>query len=373
MIYLDNAATTNKKPKSVYNAVEKSIKSFSANPGRGGYNLSLRAAEKIYKTREEIASFLKFPSAERVVFTLNATYALNMAIKGIIRERCHVVVSDVEHNSVIRPLYKLKDALGIDISFFNSSADSLEEEINSHIRPDTKAIISTLASNVTGKEIPLTILSRIAKNRNVKLIVDASQYIGHKEIDLNKTPCTALCAPAHKALFGIMGLGFAVFSENTDISTLVEGGSGSMSRNIYMPDTLPEHLEAGTLPTPAIAALHEGIKYIKRIGIKNIEIQSERLTKMCCDAILSVPGNVVYGKNLGIVTFNMKNLNSEILCQYLNDYGICVRGGLHCAPSVHKKLGTLKSGAVRVSMSHFSTENDIYRLYRALKRIEKNN
>jgi len=273
----------------------------------------------------------------------------------------------------MRPLYKLKETLGIDVSFFNSSADSLEEEITSHIRTDTKAIISTLASNVTGKEIPLAVLSRVARKRNVKLIVDASQYIGHKKIDLNKTPCTALCAPAHKALFGIMGLGFAVFSENTDISTLVEGGSGSLSRNIYMPDTLPDHLEAGTLPTPAIAALREGIKYINSIGIKNIETKSERLTKMCCDAILSVPGNVIYGKNLGIVTFNMTKLNSEILCQYLNDYGICVRGGLHCAPSVHNKLGTLKSGAVRVSMSHFSTEKEIYSLYRALRKIEKLN
>ena len=371
MIYLDNAATTNKKPKSVYKAVEKSLKKLSANAGRGAYDLSLSAAKKIYETREAIASFLNFPSPEQVVFTLNATHALNMAIKGMIREKCHVLLSDIEHNSVIRPIHRLKETNGIDFSFFNSSADDLDKEIESCIRTDTKAIISTLASNVTGKEIPLEVLSKIAQKRNLKLIVDASQYIGHKPIDLKKTPCSALCAPAHKALFGIMGLGFAVFSSEEEISTMVEGGSGNFSKDLNMPILLPERLEAGTLPVPAISALYEGIQYINSIGVGNIEKNEHILTNLCADAVLSVPGNIVYAKNMGIVTFNAKDIKSETLAERLNNFNICVRGGLHCAPSAHQKLGTLDFGAVRISISHFSTEHDIYALYYALKKISK--
>ena len=371
MIYLDNAATTNIKPPSVYKAVERSIKTLSANAGRGAYDLSFLCAKRIYETREAVASLLNFSSPERVVFTLNATYALNMAIKGLIRERCHVLLSDIEHNSTLRPIYKLKDEIGIEFSFFNSDAEDLFKEIERCVRPETKAIVSTLASNVSGKEISLEILSKIAAKRNLTLIVDASQYIGHKAIDLSKTPCTALCAPAHKALFGIMGLGFCVLSKNTDISTLVEGGSGNLSKTPYMPPALPERLEAGTLPLPAISALYEGIRYIERVGIDEIAEKSKKTTGLCCDAILSVPGNVVYGNNLGIVTFNMKGLDSETVCSRLNDYGICVRGGFHCAPTVHEKLGTYDFGAVRVSTSYFTKNSDVHALARALKKISK--
>ena len=372
MTYLDNAATTNKKPAAVYKAVNKALKDLSANPGRGAYNLSLCAAKKIYETREEISEFLNFDSPERVVFAMNATHALNLAIKGIIRDKCHVLLSDLEHNSVLRPIHALKESIGIEYSFFNSYSDDLEREINRNIRPDTKAIVSTLASNVTGKEISLETLSKIAREQNIKLIVDASQYIGHKKIDLKKTPCTALCAPAHKALFGIMGLGFAVFSEKIEILTIMEGGSGSTSKSLYMPPSLPERLEAGTMPLPAIAALSEGIKYIRKIGIPEIEKKSKKLTDLCSEAILSVPGNVIYGSNLGIVAFNMKNWSSEALCERLNNFDIYVRGGLHCAPIAHQALDTAERGIVRVSLSYFSEEREIYKLSKALKKISKN-
>ncbi len=370
MIYLDNAATTNKKPKSVYKAVSDSLKTFSANAGRGAHALSLRAAKTVYETREEICDFLDFSAPERVVFTLNATYALNMAIKGLIREKCHVIISDIEHNSVLRPIHKLQNTLGVNYSAFCSSATNIYKEIESCIRPDTKAIVSTLASNVTGKEIPIDVLSEIAEKRGLKLIVDASQYIGHKKINLRETPCSALCAPAHKGLFGIMGLGFTVFGES-EVDTLLEGGSGNLSKSPDMPNLLPERLEAGTLPTPAISALKEGIGYIKTVGFSEIESKSNRLTELCAEMILSVPGSVIYGKNLGIVTFNLNGFNSEEVCESLDEYGICVRGGLHCSPLAHKALGTTEYGAVRVSMSHFTKERELYALYRALKRINR--
>ncbi len=370
MVYLDNAATTLKKPKTVYEAVDKCIKKLSVNAGRGGYKLSFDAAEKIYETREEIASFLNFSSPENIVFTLNATHAINLAIKGIIKEKCHVIISDVEHNSVIRPIQKLHDEIGVEYSVFNTDTEKLKEEIESHIKTDTKAIISTLASNVTGKEVPLKILSDVARERNLLLIVDASQFIGHKRIDLQKTPCDVLCAPAHKALFGIMGLGFAVFSPKIEIDTLMEGGSGSFSKSLYMPTYLPERLEAGTLPLPAITALYEGIKYIKDVGIDNVEKRLCELTEFCAESILSVNNSVIYGKNLGIICFNCGDIKSEDMCARLNNYDICVRGGLHCAPSVHKKLSTYEFGAVRVSLSYFTKKQDIYSLYRALKKSQ---
>ena len=369
MIYLDNAATTFKKPSAVYSAVKKSVKDYSVNVGRGAYDRSIAAAEKIYETRCEVASLLNFDSPEKVIFTLNATYALNLAIKGLIYEKCHVIISDIEHNSVIRPIESLKERLKVEYSVFNSDAESIEAEIESHVRRDTRAIVSTLASNVTGKEIPLSALSKIAVKHNLKLIVDASQYIGHKKIDLKETPCTVLCAPAHKALFGIMGLGFALFSSDDDINTLIEGGSGSGSKSYKMPKFLPERLEAGTLPLHAIVALNEGIKFINSVGIDTLERRINSLTERCCEAVLSVPGAVVYGKNLGIVSFNIKGLGSEFLSDKLNGYGICVRGGLECAPLAHEKLGTLEYGAVRVSSSYFTTEAELYKLSKALKMI----
>jgi len=371
MIYLDNAATTNKKPKTVYKAVNKSIKKLSANAGRGGYSLSIAAAEKIYETRCEIASFLNYNRPENIVFTLNATYALNLAIKGLIKERCHVILSDVEHNSVMRPIEMLSKDMGVEYTLFNSNAEFLKEEIESHICKETKAIISTLASNVTGREISFEILSEVAAENGLILIVDASQYIGHKEIDLSKTPCDALCAPSHKALMGIMGSGFVVFSSDKRIETIIEGGSGSFSKSKYMPSELPERFEAGTLPLPAISGLCEGIKFIRKIGFDKIEKRAARLTNLCCELLLSVPGVIIYSKNLGIITFNVENYKSEHLSRLLAEVGIAVRGGFHCAPTAHHTMGTDRFGAVRVSISYFTRKKDILALYRAIKKISK--
>lgn len=370
MIYLDNAATTNKKPREVYRAVRSGVKKLSANAGRGGYPLSLCAAEKIYETRKAIASLLNYDHPEYVVFTMNATYALNMAIKGLIYEKCHVITSDVEHNSVMRPIYALNKKIGVKYSLFNSNADDLYEEICAHIRTDTRAIISTLASNVTGKEIPFEILSRVAKENGLKLIVDASQYIGHKEIDLSKTPCDALCAPGHKGLFGIMGLGFVVFSADM-VEPIVEGGSGSYSKSVSMPSALPERLEAGTLPLPAICGLYGGVRFISRIGFERIDKRTKMLTAYCCKLLLSLQGVILYSAKMGIVSFNMKNYKSEHLARLLSERNVAVRGGFHCSPSAHVSLGTEDSGVVRVSISYFTKKRDIRALYRALKKISK--
>ena len=213
MIYLDNAATSFPKPRSDIKSVSDCIKKYCGNPSRSSHELSIRAGEAIFDTREKICGLLGVKDVERVVFTLNTTYALNIAIKTTITEKCHVIISDLEHNSVLRPIERLVKDLGVEYSVFNSDAADLENEIATHVRDDTRALISTLCSNVTGREIPLSVLSRVRDKHRIALIVDAAQAAGHTDINLTKTPCDVLCAPGHKALFGIQGCGFAIFCD----------------------------------------------------------------------------------------------------------------------------------------------------------------
>ena len=371
MIYFDNAATTFIKPKSVYSAIEKCIKEYCGNPGRSSHKLALKAAEAIYDTREEIASFFDYRYPERVVFTHNATYALNMAMKNLICEKCHVIISDLEHNSVLRPLNKLKEELQVDYSVFKSGAKDVFAEIESHISDNTKFIISTAASNVTGRRISLSVLSAIKQKYNIRLIIDASQLAGHSLIKLSETPCDAFIAPGHKGLFGIQGAGFIIFQGETTCKTLIEGGSGVESRNPYMPENLPEMLEAGTLSTPAIISLLYGIKYLSRVGVETIEDKLNNLTSMLTERLESINGITVYGGAGGVISFNLKGINSEQLAYLLDKKDIAVRAGLHCAPLAHNTIGTLECGTVRASLSFFNTKREIDRFYKAICDIKR--
>lgn len=370
MIYLDNAATTFPKPESVIRRTEECIRKYCANSGRSAHSLAIKTDEEIFYTREAIANFLSFESPERVCFSTNATYALNIAIKSFISERRHILVSDIEHNSILRPLNSLREKIGIDYSSFNTDGN-IEENLTNAIRPDTYAIITTLTSNVTGKEIPLEILSRVSKKYGLKLIVDASQIIGHKEINLTKTPCDVLCAPGHKALFGIQGVGFAVFVTPPPYNTLIEGGSGNESQNPFMPKALPERFEAGTLPAPSIVSLGAGIDFINEFGIASVEKRINRLTEFFAHHIEKHKSIRIYAKENGIISFDVNGASSHLIAKLLNDKGICVRSGLHCAPSAHAKLGTQKNGLVRVSLSIFNTESEANALSLSLDEILK--
>lgn len=370
MTYLDNAATTFPKPESVVRKTEECITKYCANSGRSAHSLAIKTDEEIFYTREAIASFLSFPKPERVCFTTNATYALNIAVKSFITRKCHVIISDIEHNSILRPLRSLKEKIGIEYSTFSTDGN-IEDNIKSKIRSDTYAIITTLCSNVTGKQIPLKILSRVAKNHQLKLIVDASQLIGHKKIDISKTPCDVLCAPGHKGLFGIQGVGFAVFVTAPPYKTIIEGGSGNNSHSPYMPKALPERFEAGTLPAPSIVSLGAGIDFINEFGISEIEKRMNFLTDLFANTIEKHKSIDVYAKENGIISFGIKNVSSHSLARMLSDKGICTRSGLHCAPSAHIKLGTEKNGLVRVSLSIFNDENDAKALSLALDEILK--
>ena len=364
MIYLDNAATSFPKPKCVIDAANDCISNWCANSGRSSHKNALVTNEKIFSAREIVSDFLSISAPEKIVFTLNATYALNIAIKTLIPEGKHVIISDVEHNSVLRPIEMMKKTANCEYSVFKSG-EGFERSINALIRKNTAAIVSTLQSNVTGEIISYKTLYEIADKYGLILILDASQLIGHKRIDLSDCPPDAICAPAHKGLLGIQGLGFAAFCKETPKKSFIEGGSGNLSMLTAMPDMLPEHFEAGTLPAPAIAALEAGIGYINGIGIDNIEKKIDRLTAYFYEGLSEIKGFEIFGRSHGIVSFRHK---SRVIDNLLNENNIATRGGLHCAPMAHKKLGTVNSGLTRVSFSYFNTEGEIDFLLELLKK-----
>lgn len=368
MIYFDNAATSFPKPECVKRELLKCIKRYCGNPGRSSHKLSVRAAEEIYCVREKIASLIGVDSHEGIVFTHNATHALNLAIKSFVTTNCHVLTSEFEHNSVIRPLEKLKETLGISYSSFSSEGD-IKQNIEAVRRDNTAGIICSIASNVTGDSLPLKELSDYCRDKGLFLIIDASQAIGHVDLNLSNTPCDAFCAPGHKALFGIQGCGFAYFSETSRRETLIEGGSGSDSASPYMPRLLPEGYEAGTPATPAIVTLGAGVDYIREIGIPKINEKLSIMTDKANEILLEFNSAKVYKRGIGLISFNLGGLPSSYVASVLDEHGICVRGGLHCAPSIHRKLGTLSQGAVRLSFSYFNTIKELDKLYKALKAI----
>ncbi len=369
MIYFDNAATTFPKPRYVYRELQKCVTQYCGNPGRSAHRLAIKSAEKVYETRERISALTHFSTPENIVFTQNATHALNLAIKSQIREKCHVIVSDLEHNSVLRPLYKLSRDIGIEISVYDSDLP-LESAITPLIRPDTKAIITTIASNVTGKVISPFEIYMLAKQNNLYSIIDASQYIGHLPLNLEDTPFDVICAPGHKGLFGIQGSGFAIFKSTNDINTIIEGGSGSNSLDEDMPTQLPERLEAGTLNTPSIVSLNAGISFIEAYGEEEIQNKINVLTARLSQ-VLHESDVIVHGCENGIASFNIPGISAAKIARLLADKNIATRSGLHCAPLVHSKIDCCDHGTVRASLSIFNSFKEIDELYLALKEISK--
>ena len=368
MIYLDNAATSFPKPKSVVKEVHNCITRYCGNPGRSSHKLALAAADKIFETRVLISEFLGWKRCENVIFSQNATHALNLVIKGLITNKCHCIISDLEHNSVIRPLSKVINEYGGEYSVFDTDIP-IAKAVEPLIRKDTEVIISTLCSNVTGKIIDLHELSRIATKHNLKLIIDASQYLGHRKIDLSNVYFTALCSAGHKSLFGIQGSAFALINDCKLFDTLIEGGSGVDSFSTVMPILLPERYEPGTLSTPAIASLGAGISFINDVGITEIENKLNHMTAIVKDELSQIPNLTLYGAECGIISFNVGECNSSHISSMLDSYGIATRSGFHCAPLIHKKLGTADRGAVRASLSYFNTESQIHSFCKTVKAI----
>ena len=362
MIYLDNAATTYPKPRAVKRAVADCIERIGGNPGRGAHALSLLAAETVYDARCEVAGFLGIPNPSSIVFTPNATLALNLAIYTRVRRGDHILISDLEHNAVLRPVARLQKEGIASYSIFSGEGDVLKNLRESETK-STTILVCNPVSNVTGDLLPIKEIAAYSRTRGYYLIVDGSQWIGHGTPDREVINLAdAIAVPGHKALYGIMGSGFLYLKNARDLSPFLCGGSGSESANPKMPSLLPDRYEAGTLSTPAIASLAAGIKFLRERDPDLIAERERLLVRYARDRLSDIPGVTVYGNEnaaSSVLSFREDNVSPEETARRLDAEGIAVRAGLHCAPLIHRRLGTFPEGTVRVSFGAFNTANDV--------------
>lgn len=372
MIYLDSAATTFIKPAGVANAVKRAMKTM-ASPGRGGYQAAMLAADTAYKCREKAAELFSVGNPENIVFTSNATHALNIAIKTLAGKGDRVVVSGYEHNSVIRPL----TAIGAEIVV--ASSEIFEPEMAVHafenkLDADTKLVVCNHVSNAFGYVLPLERICGICKNRGIPIIVDASQSAGVMNIDADKLGADFIAMPGHKGLYGPQGTGLLICYRMP--RTLIEGGTGSNSIDRGMPEFLPDISEAGTHNMPGIAGLRAGIEYVLERGTDRIMSHEKELARQAIDKMITMPGMRIFRCahlhcQIGVVSFNISGTDCEAVCAALGGKGVAVRGGLHCAPVAHESAGTLETGTVRVSFSDFNTKRDVNKFINILESISK--
>ncbi len=376
--YLDNAATTFPKPNAVYDEVYRCMTRYCGNPGRGSHSLSLDAARKIFECRTLLADMFDVSDESRIIFTQNTTYALNSVIKGLLKPGDHVIISDIEHNAVLRPVWKLADEGIIEYDVFSSMISASHRsptlicaKIASLIRPNTKMVICTHASNICSYLLPIREIGEFCSRHGLLFVVDGAQSAGHYPISVDSIGISALCLPAHKGLYGPQGCGVIALGKNITLDTLVEGGNGVNSLDPYMPSISPERYEAGTLPTPAIAGLCEGLKWISATGTEAIIGHESALFSEARDKLCNIKGVSIYAPAYIGTTllFNMDGIPSEALAMRLDSYGICVRGGFHCSALAHKTLNTPEGGAVRISFGAFNQRKDIDILCKALSQI----
>jgi len=370
LIYFDNAATTYPKPSPVYQEVTRCLKEYCGNPGRSTHRLSIDAARKIYECRERISSLFGHPDPEDITFTYNASYALNIAIKSRIKKGDHVLISNIEHNSVLRPVHKLYTEGIITYDIYES--ENAPKSILSLIRPNTSMICVNHVSNICARTLPLKEIGDIAKTKKLKLICDASQSAGILDYDLSSSNVSALCAPGHKSLYGIQGVGFIINRDKHLGKTILEGGGGINSTDTEMPAFLPDRFETGTPNTPGIAALSAALKWLGEITPSEIKKHENALRTYLTEGLSVIKNSVIYGdvKESGTtLLFNISNKSANEVGEYLADNGICVRSGYHCSPLAHKALKTPPGGAVRVSFSYFNTKREIDRLLFILSKI----
>lgn len=367
MIYFDNAATTNVKPASVYFAVNNALKTLSANPGRSGHELSMKTSEMVFDTREKVASFFGADSYENIVFTQNCTMALNLVIKGLFKSGDHIMISDLEHNSVSRTAYDLSKK-GVTLSIFETDFDDdiTLENIRKLIKPETKGIICTHGSNVFGIKNPIRRIGELCHNNNIIFIVDAAQTAGIIDINMKRDNIDYLCIAPHKGLYAPMGTGILITDSKPD--PLVLGGTGSLSASLEQPNFLPDKYESGTINVSGIAGIKAGIDFVKRNQRKIFE-HEKMIIEFLYNELKKQNNITLYNKpDLPVLSFNIKGEGSTDVAQYLSDKHVCVRAGLHCAPLAHTKFGTQETGTVRVSPSVFNTFDEAKRFLLYVKR-----
>jgi len=379
VIYMDNAATTMRKPQEVIEAVVAAMNSMG-NAGRGAHAASLSASRTIYDTREALAKFFGAESPKQIVFTNNSTESLNIAIKGILNPGDHVITTALEHNSVLRPIYEMQEK-GVEVTIV--SADTMGNfsyrEMEDSITEKTKAIVCTHGSNLTGNYVDVAKVGEIAKKNNLLFIVDASQTAGVYPIDVQTMQIDILCFTGHKSLLGPQGTGGMYVREGIVLRPLKSGGSGVQTYSKKHPSDMPTALEAGTLNGHGIAGLGAAIAYLEKEGIDAIRERELSLMWKFYHGVKDVPGIKIYGdfeteKRCPIVTLNIGDYDSsEVSDELLMEYGISTRPGAHCAPLMHEALGTVAQGAVRFSFSHYNTEEEVEVAIAAIRELAEEN
>lgn len=375
MIYFDNAATTFPKPQSVMTAVSVAMKKYGGNPGRSGHKLSLETSEAVFRVREKAAQMFG-ADPENVIFALNCTHALNMAVKGVVKKGDHVIISSMEHNSVARPVHALSEkGISYSIAEISGSDDDIIKSFESKITRFTKAVICILGSNVTGRLLPFRRIGMLCRKNKLCFIADGAQVCGTVRVSLPDDGINILCMPGHKGLYGVTGTGMLISDGKYDITPIMEGGTGSTSLELAQPDFMPDRLECGTVNTVGIISLGAGMDFVRHLGCERL---FDHETALCRTFIEGVSENnkvIIYRDNspgisyLPIVLFNIRGLLPEETAEKLSDAGFALRGGLHCSGLAHKTIGTLPDGGVRFSPSVFNSEKEVRMLVDAIGKI----
>lgn len=376
MIYFDNSASAFFKPECVINAVTNALRFLPANPGRSGHSAAVRGAALVLKTREKCAALVGLPRADGIIFTANCTEAINLAIMGTAKRGGHIVTTAFEHNAVLRSLYALRHRYGVKISVAMPDEHGVitAHAVERLMRPDTYLAVVNHVSNVTGAIAPIESIGKLCRRRGILLLADCAQSAGYCDLDMEKQCVDMLAVAPHKGLHAPQGVGFLAVGERVTLSPLRFGGTGTSSSRLAQPADMPDGFEAGTLPTPAIAGLAAAIGW------------SERHKLWCRDKIFSLSARLRRGLNAmervrvlspesalgGIIAFNVEGMGSESVADILSaQYDICVRAGLHCAPLIHERMGTLSTGAVRVSLGCDNTEAEVDFFLKALAEIAR--
>lgn len=375
IVNFDNAATTYPKPPEVRLAVEKAIARYGS-AGRGGHPIAARTSELVYSAREKAAAFFG-AEPENVVFTLNCTHALNLAVQGLAEGGGHFVISNLEHNSVLRPVYALakKGRIRYSIAAVREHPQDTAESFRSQLRPDTRAVICTLASNVTGQILPWKEIGALCQARGICMVADGAQACGILPVSLSDG-INILCTAGHKGLYGITGTGMLITDGKFPLPPLMQGGSGSLSNQPEQPDFLPDALECGTLNVIGASSVRAGLEFVQKKGIRNLYRAESALCELLLAKLSAVPEVIIYrsphAEYVPILSFNIRGIPSEETAARLAEKGFCLRAGLHCAPLAHHSLGT-EDGTVRFAPSVFSRAQDVQRLAAAVMELAKEN
>ncbi len=378
MIYLDNAATSHPKPERVYRRADDVLRRLSANPGRSGHAMAIATDRVIFEAREALSALFGIRHPDRIIFTPNATAALNLALKGLLRPGDHCVTTAMEHNSVTRPLRFLSQT-GVEVVKAPVSAEGVLEPgaVRDAMKGNTALVAATHASNVIGTITPVSEIAKAAHERGVPLLLDAAQTAGVVSIDVEGMGIDLLACPGHKGLYGPQGTGFLYIGPEVALRPIIFGGTGSRSDSETMPDLLPDRYEAGTLNTPGIAGLGAGAEFIAGEGIGRIRAHEVGLCGLLLEGLKAVEGVKVYGlaepsARASVVSFNVGGMDPAAVGDRLDsEFGIAVRVGLHCAPDAHRTMGSFPGGAVRMSPGYFNTASDIEAAIEAVRGISR--